>query len=727
MSSPTKLSSPSLTGANVRHQTRSYLASGLAILLAIAFVTVFIGGSATLVTVISNGVRSSYGNVDAVISAGGPRAAEIAEKQLYVRRAAPAPQVPGRISEVEDLRPAISVLLPEPFLQTEITTGKAPEVTQMAVSQRVLDNSKKQVGDTLTLCDWGQTTCATLQISGVVEEKGVLSMYEAYLSPEGFAHNFPQIYNSAPVFVSGSGTTAPSALPTTPTPPAPSWAEKLGSTLGFASTVAFAPTGELPLAGEFALADQLAGELNRGFSASAGTPTAASPQFQPVYSADSEPDKTTEAGAPIIPILPSALVVKAQLDQATQGSQGLLGIAAAFPALALVVSAVVISTTFRVLGTRRQKELALLRCVGATVGQTRRLIVFESLLVGVISSLLGLLLGSGLTALLAWILGLIPPISQLFSLLTPTMAATIVALGTLVTLLAGLRPALQGAKIPPLTALRPREVATDTRLPWLWLSSGVILGALGATGVVWGLRRDTFVTSLGGIVMLWIGALMLLAVVLPRLCYLVLRAFRKLPSAELAAGNLWRSRPRTATTGLALMVGASVVSIMITGAHSLEATLVNHVNASGAGQEQEEMFTSVLNVMLNITLGLLAIAVIVSLIGVGNTLALSVAERRRELALLRALGMTRAGIRRLVAAEAAALGLVSCLLGVGLGVALGWLGLRILPLEVDVTYLYVLPWQNAVVLGAGTVAAIIAAWLPARSGSKVAPVSALVD
>ena len=75
---------------------------------------------------------------------------------------------------------------------------------------------------------------------------------------------------------------------------------------------------------------------------------------------------------------------------------------------------------------------------------------------------------------------------------------------------------------------------------------------------------------------------------------------------------------------------------------------------------------------LNLVSVLLVLAIVVALLGIVNTLALSVVERTRELALLRAVGMSRAQMREMVRAEATLIGLIGALLGVVLGLFLGW-------------------------------------------------------
>ncbi|WP_345409590.1 ABC transporter permease [Nonomuraea salmonea] len=80
--------------------------------------------------------------------------------------------------------------------------------------------------------------------------------------------------------------------------------------------------------------------------------------------------------------------------------------------------------------------------------------------------------------------------------------------------------------------------------------------------------------------------------------------------------------------------------------------------------------------VLMIMTGLLGLAILISLLGIANTLSLSVHERTRESALLRALGLTRPQLRRMLSVEALVLGLIGALVGVALGLVFGWAATR---------------------------------------------------
>jgi putative ABC transport system permease protein len=114
---------------------------------------------------------------------------------------------------------------------------------------------------------------------------------------------------------------------------------------------------------------------------------------------------------------------------------------------------------------------------------------------------------------------------------------------------------------------------------------------------------------------------------------------------------------------------------------------------------------------------MIGVTLVVAMVGVVVTLALSVAERRQEIALVRALGVSRAGARRSVAAEAGLASAVGATLGVVLGGAYGVLALRVLDMPAGQP-----PLDRLALLGAGVVgAAVLAAAVPMRSAGRVEP------
>jgi putative ABC transport system permease protein len=122
--------------------------------------------------------------------------------------------------------------------------------------------------------------------------------------------------------------------------------------------------------------------------------------------------------------------------------------------------------------------------------------------------------------------------------------------------------------------------------------------------------------------------------------------------------------------------------------------------------------------VLTMVNAMVALAVIIALIGIANTLALSVFERTRELGLVRAVGMTRRQLRRMVRIEAALVALFGATLGVGLGLLFGFGVVAALPSSfASGMTVPVLPIAVVVLVAAG--AGVTAAWLPARRAGRL--------
>ncbi|NEY36640.1 FtsX-like permease family protein [Streptomyces sp. PRKS01-65] len=137
--------------------------------------------------------------------------------------------------------------------------------------------------------------------------------------------------------------------------------------------------------------------------------------------------------------------------------------------------------------------------------------------------------------------------------------------------------------------------------------------------------------------------------------------------------------------------------------------------------EIAQMFT----LMLNMLYGLLAMAVIVAVLGVVNTLAMSVFERSQEIGMLRAIGLDRRGIKRMVRLESLVISLFGGVLGIGLGVFFGWAAGELLGTSLA-TYELVLPWgRMAVFLLLAAAVGVLAALWPARRAARLNTLQAI--
>jgi putative ABC transport system permease protein len=128
--------------------------------------------------------------------------------------------------------------------------------------------------------------------------------------------------------------------------------------------------------------------------------------------------------------------------------------------------------------------------------------------------------------------------------------------------------------------------------------------------------------------------------------------------------------------------------------------------------------TAMVDQILGLVTVLLVLTVIVALLGITNTLALSIVERTREIGLLRAVGMSRAQLRWMVRCEALLMSLIAVVLGVGLGIGFGAMAVTALGGDTDVDVL-VPAGRLAAVVGVVTLAGLVAGMLPARRAARL--------
>ncbi|MFF4368496.1 ABC transporter permease [Streptomyces sp. NPDC001594] len=142
-------------------------------------------------------------------------------------------------------------------------------------------------------------------------------------------------------------------------------------------------------------------------------------------------------------------------------------------------------------------------------------------------------------------------------------------------------------------------------------------------------------------------------------------------------------------------------------------------------QDMRNEMGGIINTMLNIMYGLLGMALIISVLGVVNTLAMSVFERTQEIGMLRAIGLDRARVKNMIRLESVVISLFGAVLGMGIGLFLAWAVGSTLTKSVP-NYELVLPYGRlGVFLLLAAVVGVLAAMWPARSAARLNMLTAI--
>jgi putative ABC transport system permease protein len=262
--------------------------------------------------------------------------------------------------------------------------------------------------------------------------------------------------------------------------------------------------------------------------------------------------------------------------QITGDTMALTAVLLVFATVAVLVAGLVIANTFAVLLAQRTRELALLRCVGATARQVRRSVLGEAVLTGLISSGVGVLAGIGLAAGVSAIAEAAESPIPLAGLSVPVTAVVAgLAVGTLTTLLAALAPARGATRVAPLAALRPADPAPlRSRGGVLRLVLGLLLVVPGVLLMGVGVVLSDVLIALPGGALSFLGVVLLAQRAVPPVVAAVGRLAGRLGGApgRLASGNATRNPRRTAATATALLIGVTLTTAMVVGAASTRAT-----------------------------------------------------------------------------------------------------------------------------------------------------------
>jgi putative ABC transport system permease protein len=303
---------------------------------------------------------------------------------------------------------------------------------------------------------------------------------------------------------------------------------------------------------------------------------------------------TSELRSQIQPLLTDTQIVRDASAQAKQDKKQVGGFISfiqyallAFAGVALFVGAFVIANTLSITIAQRMREFATLRTLGASRRQVLWSVVIEAFVIGVLGSIVGLFLGLGLAKLLNWLVVAVgidlPQGATVFS--TRTIVVSLLV-GTIVTLVASIRPARRATRVPPIAAVREGSVLPPSR----WAKYGtatsltvlvaaIVMVSLGA--LAGGLATGPRLLLLGlGVLLLFVGVSMNASKVVRPLSEVLGAPARSVGGAPgiLARDNAMRNPARTASTASALMIGLALVTFVAIFGQGLRSSFEDAVN-----------------------------------------------------------------------------------------------------------------------------------------------------
>ncbi|WP_105566360.1 ABC transporter permease [Microbacterium halophytorum] len=438
------------------------------------------------------------------------------------------------------------------------------------------------------------------------------------------------------------------------------------------------------------------------------------------------------------------------MSTALYGESGMLALvlgmtAGVFMIISMYVGAVVTSNTFATVVAGRTRQIALMRLIGASARSQRSAVARQGLVVGALGALVGLVVGLALSAIgsrladsavvaeaeASGFTGM-PDIG--YDVLQPWVllpAAAVVAT-TWLAAWAGSRRVLAVTPLQALGNAAPRSAreAGGRRRGVgsivLLVTGFALLGAGAALGVFTPL--GLLVAFPGGLLSftgLSIGA----TLVMPPVLRLVGRLFGGTATARMASENALRYPERSSRMAIGVVIGVTLVTMFAVAAETAKAVFV--ANSGGADVEQ---VTTVLDMFSLVMMGLVAVAAVIAAVGLVNLLTIGVVQRRTELGLLRAIGLSNPQVRRMVMLEAAHITISAVVFGLLLGVLYGWAGAQSLLGALSLNgqepsghlIAPAVPWLTVgVIAAAAAVLTLLASVAPTRLATRVSPVEAL--
>ena len=529
-------STSTLLRANLRTHGRRYFSTGLAVAISTAFIIVTLLFTNTTTSALTRSIREAYRGTTALVTID-PSRDDNAEEPTPESVTQQFASVTSQIEKIPGVT-AVGISTQYPLMGKAHDEREAfflsPLLPDPFLSLKYTQGKAPATASEITI----PSTSAT--------ELGLQVGETLTLTSQGTesAHDF----TVSGIYDSGSNITAASYV----------------TTDGFTSAVGMGPTGQIRVA------TNLPGDKY-------GNPTAAE---QDTWVKTLESSLSTVNG---VKVRSAASEIEQQLKTIQVSGALLTAIALIFPAIAILVASVVVSSTFKVILQQRRRELALLRALGADVQQVRSLVRRETYAIGAISSFIGVILG-----ILVGGFGLGHMVDgenflSIVASLSIPYAIGVWAFGTLLTVFVGRKPAREVSQVPPIAALSPvNEADASSRAARrLTLVVGLFLAVVGGGCLLAALKISSatqkFALSFCMSMACLIGILLICTVIVPTLTKLFGRLWPGM-LARMARENAVRNPGRTSATGTSIVIGVTLVVTMMVGASSMRDSLINEVN-----------------------------------------------------------------------------------------------------------------------------------------------------
>lgn len=529
-------STSTLLRANLRTHGRRYFSTGLAVAISTAFIIVTLLFTNTTTSALTRSIREAYRGTTALVTIE-PSRDDNAEEPTPESVTQQFASVTSQIEKIPGVT-AVGISTQYPLMGKAHDEREAfflsPLLPDPFLSLKYTQGKAPATASEITI----PSTSAT--------ELGLQVGETLTLTSQGTesAHDF----TVSGIYDSGSNITAASYV----------------TTEGFTSAVGMGPTGQIRVA------TNLSGDKY-------GNPTAAE---QDTWVKTLESNLSTVNG---VKVRSAASEIEQQLKTIQVSGALLTAIALIFPAIAILVASVVVSSTFKVILQQRRRELALLRALGADVQQVRSLVRRETYAIGAISSFIGVILG-----ILVGGFGLGHMVEgenflSIVASLSIPYAIGVWAFGTLLTVFVGRKPAREVSQVPPIAALSPvNEADASSRAARrLTLVVGLFLAVVGGGCLLAALKISSatqkFALSFCMSMACLIGILLICTVIVPTFTKLFGRLWPGM-LARMARENAVRNPGRTSATGTSIVIGVTLVVTMMVGASSMRDSLINEVN-----------------------------------------------------------------------------------------------------------------------------------------------------